>query len=428
MKEGYARIPIASPVARWLSALAIFVVAISAGIFVVRWAIAETVVELAGRGPIDLQLVAAARTFQPWNPETSYITGLYALDSAQPPDVAGAGRLLDEAARLAPNRPVYWLAVGRQREVAGLADEAEAAFGRAASIAPSHWKPRWMLGNLYVRLGRFQDAVEPLRMASALNPSIAPLAARTIWGATGRGDAALLQTMTGTSVAGRAALVDVWISEGRLDEALARWNDLFTDAGTQPVVTQIGLQLADRLRIAGRGGEYADIVSRLDPERGAALDTIANASFDDPISENETWPFAWKVTRSPEARVSVDAGRTGGKSLRIDYSSKGGARFEHASQTVRVQAGAAYDLSMWVVTEKLQSGGPPIIAVADASGATTVLGSASVPTSATEWMQISVRFTAPPSGLVTVRILREPCGQVCPIMGTIRFDEATLTR
>lgn len=428
MKEGYLRFRVSRPAVRWTIALAVVGISGVAAAFVIRWGIAESIVDTASREAVTVELIDAARRLEPGNPETAYISALYALDNAQPPDIDGAGRLLDIAVAVAPNRPTYWMALGRQREIAGRIDEAEQAMLHAIGVAPSHWKPRWMLGNLYVRQGRFQDAVGPLSEASRLNPGMSALAARTIWSATGRGDIALLEAVTSSSTAGRAAVVGLWVSEGRLDEALLRWNELSSEAGLSQVVIDSGRQLAEALRIAGRGADYADISSRLNPERGAALDTIANAGFEGPISESETSPFAWKAVRSPEARVSVDAGHGGGKALRIDYNSKGGASYQHAAQTVRVEAGASYVLSIWVIADKLQSGGPPSVRVIDASGSASTLGTVSVPSTATEWTQISLRFTAPPSGLVTIHIERNPCGAVCPILGTVRFDDVTLSR
>lgn len=427
MNSGYARLRIGSPALRWTLAVATVVLAAFCAVTIIRWGIAESIVATAGRFAVTRELIEAAHRYQPANPETAYIAGLYALDSAQPPDVEGAGRLLDMAVSLAPNRPVYWLAVGRQREIVGRPD-AEEAFLRAASIAPSHWKPRWMLGNLYVRQGRFREAVDPLREASRLNPTMAPLAARTIWSATGRGDVELVNSLTSSTDSGRAALIGLWVSEGRLDEARARWNELVADFGLGVYAAESGRQLADALRVAGRGADYADITSQLYPARSAIPETIANPGFDEPISESEASPFAWKVVRSQEARISVDAGRSDGKALRIDYNSKGGARFDHAVQSVRVQPGAAYDLSLWVIAEKLQTGGPPAVSIVDGSEAGTVLGTTAVPASATQWTQLTVRFTAPPSGLVTIRIGRESCGQVCPIIGTVRFDDVSLSR
>lgn len=428
MTTGYARIRVRPVAVRWLAAAAILASACVAGVFVVRWGIAETVVEAANRGPVTVELVDTARRLQPTNPDTAYLAGLIALDSAQPPDVETSGRLLERAVELAPSRPAYWMALGRQREIAGRPDESERCFQRAVEAAPSHWKPRWMLANLYLRMNRIAEAIEPMRVACRLNPGMAPLVARTIWNATGRGDVAALDAVTSESVAGRSAVVGLWVAEGRLDEARARWNELFDEAGLEQPVIDNGRQLADAMRAAGRGGDYADISSKLNPERGAALDTIANSGFDEPIRESETSPFAWKAVRSAEARISVDAGRTGGKALRIDYDSKGGTNFQHASQTMRVAPGAQYVLSFWTIAEKLQSGGPPAVVVADASDGPGALGAAVVPSSATAWTQLSVRFTGPPSGLVTISIARETCGPVCPIFGTVRFDDLTLTR
>jgi tetratricopeptide (TPR) repeat protein len=427
MTDGYFNIRVSSAAMRWVVCVAVVVAALVAIAISARWAIAETVLFVAARTPVPVGALERAYAFEPSNPDTAFALGTYYMDTAQQPDLDAAGRLLDAAAADAPNRSAVWLAVGRQREIAGRTDEAEHAFERAGALAPYHWSPPWALGNLYVRQGRLDAAAAPLRRAVELDAEMAPLAVRTVWMASDRDLGATVRSFNGNA-ASESALVGLLVSEKRLDDAVKLWRWLAAVHTGNAQVADQGRQLAVALLAAGRGADYIDILSAVDPEHVPALGRLANAGFEEPIAERAATPFEWTVMQAPEAHVSLDAGREGGKALRVDYTSKGGAAFTHATEFVRVTPGAPYTVTFWAATRELQTGGAPYVAVYDAANDAQAIATAPLASGTTEWTQYRVTFKGPASGIAAIRVGRAPCGDMCPIFGTIRIDDLALEK
>jgi tetratricopeptide (TPR) repeat protein len=392
---------------------------------VVRRALAETVLQLSVRYPLPPAALARAYALEPDNPEAAYRLASYDMDAAQPPNLAEAARLLDESLALAPRRVPTWLALGRRFELEGREADAEQAYLRAASLAPSFWKPQWVLGNLYVRQGRTAEGIEALGRASDRNTDIIALAIRTAWRATD-GDVAAASRAAGGSLRGRSDLLEFLVQQQQVDAALATWTDLagvYPDASAVPL---LGRAIANQLLAAGRPDDALRIWARLTPGSVPGLERIQNPGFDAPIDESAGSPFSWAVTQAPEARVSVDLGRSGTKALRVDYKVKNSGGFTHASEYVRVRPGAAYTLSFWARTDDLQSGGLPSVGVGDAANREPGSATRVLPAGTSDWTEYHVDFKAPSSGLVVVAVSRASCGDVCPIYGTVWIDDISL--
>jgi hypothetical protein len=283
-----------------------------------------------------------------------------------------------------------------------------------------------MLGNLYIRQGRLAEAGEALAQSASTNPEMAPLAIRTVWAASD-GDVGLARRVAGESELGRAALVAFFTGNGRLDEALDAWRSLERDYAGSPVVADHGTQLADALLRTGRGADAADMWSALAPDLAPAIGALRGGDFEQFVYETAPSPFAWSVTQSPQARVSVGDGRTG-RGLRVDYDATGNASLQHAAQIVRVVPGASYTLSWWAAATDLRSGGLPAVLVLDPGTQGKALARQALPGGTREWEPARVSFVAPASGVVSVAVSREACGPVCPIFGTVRLDDFHLER
>ena len=78
-----------------------------------------------------------------------------------------------------PDRNVP-LSLGRCHDVTGDTARAEAAYRKAADLAPAYWRPQWALGNLYLRQGRVEEGVEALALVADRNVSVIPLAIQTV--------------------------------------------------------------------------------------------------------------------------------------------------------------------------------------------------------------------------------------------------------
>jgi hypothetical protein len=230
------------------------------------------------------------------------------------------------------------------------------------------------------------------------------------------------------SVRADAAIVDLLVGENRLDDALALWTSAAKRTALDGSIVDQGRKLASALLADGRGAEVVRVYSTIDPMAAPAVGAFTNGSFDEAVSDKETNPFRWLVTQSTEARVSIDAGRAGGHALRIDYDSKGGTSFTHAAELVRLEPGATYTVELWAATSDLRTGGPPSVTVVDAADFNRVFAFVTLPAGTTDWSPYRMTFTAPPSGLASIRVSRATCGPVCPAFGTIRIDDLTLTR
>lgn len=423
-ENGYLKLAVPSAPVRWaVCAVAVAGLA-AAAVLTVRSAVAEALLDAVGHYPMPVSAIETAIDLAPDNPAGPYRFGLYHMDVANPPDLDGAGRWLERAVDLAPNRSGYWLTLGRQREIAGHADAAADAYRRAAELAPWSWRPQWMLGNHLIRQGRAGEAAEALRMASERNDEIAALAIRTIWRAT-EGNVGLASRVARTSGRARGDLIALLLAEKRIDDALALWREAAAGGEDGSDLTHQGNTIAAALTSAGRGTEATEVWNRVAPSVVSKPGEIANAGFEEPIAAGSSPRFSWSVKQAPEARVSAGAGREGGKALRVDYRAGGGTGFGHALQQLLVSPGVSYTLSFWAATEDLQSGGPPAVTLSDPSGKVPRV-EVTIPTGTTAWTRYELSFEAPPGGVVSLGLGRASCGEVCPIFGAVLVDDFAL--
>jgi hypothetical protein len=419
--SGYISIPLRGAALRCLFVATVVLAAGWAAVGAVRAAAAGTVVELADRYPIPPDVLEHAVELDPANPQTSYLLGLYYLDLANPPDPERARPLLERALESAPNRDHLWLTLGRLQESAGPEAQAEVSFQRAIRLAPNSWRALWMLGNFYVRRGRLEEAIAPLREAAARNVDLAGISVRTVWEASGH-DVGTTERLGEGNDSAQLALVGILLNDGRLDEAASRWAGFVGANADHASAVSYGNRLADAYLKQGRGGAAVHIYSLLYPDRDLAASALRNPSFEEPVDGAKS-PFEWKVTQSPEARVSAGAGHSGARALKVDYDARRGTGFVHATQLVAVTPGAHYALVFWAATTDVRTGGAPAVSV---NGVDGLSASQPLPSGTSDWTQYQIAFTAPKSGVVNVSVARASCGDVCPIFGTILIDDFEL--
>jgi hypothetical protein len=89
-------------------------------------------------------------------------------------------------------------------------------------------------------------------------------------------------------------------------------------------------------------------------------------------------------------------------------------------------------LSFAARTEKLVTGGPPIVFVSDASSSDgrALAQSMPLPTGTSGWQDYTVEFTtSDTTGAVVISVQRQNCpGDQCPIFGSLWFDSFTLQK
>jgi hypothetical protein len=160
-------------------------------------------------------------------------------------------------------------------------------------------------------------------------------------------------------------------------------------------------------------------------------DQFSNGGFEKNITLPIAKTFGWVISSSAPAQISINSQAHGGQhSLRVVLSSPNRLDRISASQTIVVQPHTHYHFECYVRTEKLNSASTPVIAILDAGDGATLTASAPLPAGTNDWQKISLDFSTRNSDGITIIIGRPPCsvGDVCPIFGTIWYDDFNLQR
>lgn len=372
-----------------------------------------------------LESVDRATTISPSDPEAHSARGTVLAEIGRPEESALS---FERAVALRPNHHVLWLKLGSVRDIVGDEGGAEEAFLEAVRLAPQYAEPRWQLGNVLFRMGKFEEAFSQMRRAAATDPPLLPLMIDLAWGVYG-GDARAVERAVGPrSKAARLVLARFFVKHGKTDEALA----LFRTAGGLSEEEQRSL-LSEFLN-ARRFKEAFEVWSSdHSPGGGPPVGVILNGGFEEPI-EMKGQGFGWRKAEDPGAvRLSLDAHnyRTGGRSLMVDWGGKSEPSAPVFWQLVLVDPDARYRLRFAARAQELVTGGLPLIVVADASSKDeqVLARSQMFQAGTSDWREYSVEFTAPKGAdAVLVRLQRQPCGGDCPAFGRVWFDDFSLER
>ena len=160
---------------------------------------------------------------------------------------------------------------------------------------------------------------------------------------------------------------------------------------------------------------------------GAQGAGLADGSFETEISDEEVG-FGWQIARDlRKLNVSLDPRDpyAGARSLLISWTGDSQPSTVVVSQLALVAPKTHYRLTFGARTEKLVTGGSPIVAVIDTTSDASLL-SQSVPLSlgTNGWQTYSMAFvTAESTRAVRIAILRSNCSLTpCPVFGKTWFD------
>jgi tetratricopeptide (TPR) repeat protein len=404
--------------------------------YALRWYVGNTIVEYAPS--LDEGALETARSglgIAPDDPLAHWtVAGLErrSLDPELLPDVV---RQYEEAVALSPHDYRLWMDLGVAREQSGDAAGGEKALRRAVELAPSYADPRWFLGNLLLRAGREDEAFAELRLAGDANAATyRPQIFNLAWQVYG-GDAAEMKRAVGESAAARGALASYLTGRGRTDDALDLWSSLNTmEKQDQREVGQglmSALVSAKRYRVAL--GLFRDLSAEGDAV--AEVGQFQNGGFENETAGGTTAnPFGWQLTPVAQAQIALDKRHkhAGERSLRVTFSASDAFNFDNIAQLVVVEPSTQYRLECYVRTEELKSAGAPIIEIVESADGSVIARSSALPVGKNDWQLLTIDFkTTGKTEAVTVRTGRAPCameGSVCPIFGTIWYDDFNLQR
>lgn len=416
--------------ARWLLVLPALVVLLGAW-FVVRWYVGNTVAEYApGVDAGGIEMARLAVRWAPDDPLTHWRLGSLEEKVFSADNMAAAVHEYQSAVDLSPNDYRYWMELGRALEAGGDRESGEKALRRAVDLAPAYSQPRWRFGNLLLREGKVEEAFDQLGHAAEgdneLRLQIFDLAMRVF-----EGNIKEISRIACVSPAARLQFALYLVSVGKYDDAIGIWNTL----SPADRVAQSALCKELRKTLIDQRHFHAalEVMRGIDPEASLPQpEQFWNGGFESSLSPAGANSFDWVVDSRPDVQIGIDSHAHSGKgSLRIVLKGPRTLTKIPLTQTVIVEPGAQYRFECFVRTEDLSSASTPFIVIQDPVDGANLGSTKPLATGTNDWQLVTVDFkTKPQHDGIAIGFIRAPCveGQICPIFGTIWYDDFNLKR
>jgi tetratricopeptide (TPR) repeat protein len=401
--------------------------------YVIRWYLGNTLAEYFDPNQGNLAAANWAAQMAPDDPLTHWRIAQVSQKTLPLDQQAAAIAEYEKAVSLSPNDYRFWMALGTAQEQAGNPAKAELALKRAVALAPSYAYPRWYLGNLYLRNGRYEEAFAELRVASQADLELLPQLFNLVWEIYNN-DPEALKNAVGQSSPARANFALYLIGRKRVDEGLRLWNDLSSeekrsnkDVGEKMIANLImELRYHDALQV------WNDVMSE---KFRMQIDQIFDGSFEEPVAYAPDTIFGWLVKGVPQLHIGIDPNKShsGERSLRLGFQVRTNIQEINASQLIAVTPNKEYDFQCYVATDKLETGSGPQVQIVDANTGQALGISAMPATGTNDWQPLGFSFkTSDKTQAVMLKVVRFTCGTeeapICPIYGSVWYDDFTLKR
>lgn len=418
------------PGLRWVLLLPALLAILGAW-FTVRWYVGNTIAEYApGVSEGGLEMARMAVRWAPGDPLAHWRLGSFLEKSFSAENMAAAVNEYQTAVRLSPNDYRYWMELGRALEASGDRENGEKALRRAVALAPAYSQPRWHFGNLLLREGKYDQAFEQLGHAAEsdnqMRRQVFDLAMQIF-----AGDVNEIAKAACVSPAARLQFANYLVSAQKISDAMRMWGAVSAaDRKAQPDLSK---EFEQALITARQFRAVLAVRQEIEPDTNAAQpEQVSNAGFESELKFSGTNIFDWSIISRGSAQVSADShAHSGNKSLRILYRASATLDKVPVSQTVVVESGASYRFECYMRSEDIISPNAPVLTVFDAVDGAILGSSKPVPTGTHDWQLVTFDFTTNQQhDGITIGFSRAPCaeGQICPIFGTVWYDDFNLKR
>jgi tetratricopeptide (TPR) repeat protein len=420
------------PVQRWLGLLCLLLLA-GAMLSSARIGLSRAFSEYALLTVSESAAERAIR-FNPMDAQAYYARGMALAGADRFREAAAA---LEDAIQLNPRDYFLWLKLGRTYDWQGEFDAARHAYQIATELAPFYAAPRWELGNLLLREGAREAAFAELRRASASNLTLLPAVIDLAWTAYAGEVNAVRRAIQPESAETQLILARYFAQRNELRAAL----DLLQAAGNGAAESyrrRLLIDLLDQKRFADA---YQVWLTRreADAAEGQAFTanhvTVSNGGFEQPLVRDVEIPFGWNWADEADevVKIALDPHHphTGTYSLQLFWAGNLNIIVPVISQLIVVEPQRNYRLRFAARTQDLVSGGPPVLAVADASNKSSQLLSVSelLPGNSDGWRSYNLDFTTGPQTSAVRILLRRQCStEPCPIYGRVWLDDFSVRR
>ncbi len=401
--------------------------------YVVRWYLGNTLAEYFDPNEGTLAAANWAASMAPDDPLTHWRIGQVSQKTLPLDQQVAAIAEYEKAVSLSPNDYRFWMTLGTAQEQVGNPAQAELALKRAVALAPAYAYPRWYLGNLFLRNGRYDEAFAELRLASQADIELLPQLFNLVWEIYNN-DPEALENAVGQSAVARANFAQYLIGRKRVDEGLRIWNGLSSenrrlnkDVGEKMIANLIAeLRYHDALQI------WNDIMS---DKFHMEVDRIFDGSFEEPVAYAGDTIFGWYVKGAPQMHIGIDPNKShnGERSLRLVFQVRTNIQDLNATQLIAVTPNKEYEFECYVATDKVETGSAPQIQILDANTGQALGTTAMAPSGTSDWNRIGFNFkTSDKTQAIMLKIVRFTCSNeetpICPIFGSVWYDDFTLKR
>lgn len=408
----------------------ILVVALAFAWFGIRWQLGSMIAELTPAGdPTAKSVSAAARDLAPGDPLSAWLAAETGKDLFSPEHIEPSVGAFENVIRLSPYDYRWWIELGRIDEQADRPEQAEAAFRRAISLAPSYAFPRWQLGNFLLRQGRVDEAFGELRRTTENNLTYREQVFSLAWDYFDH-DPARVEALASDAPDVRASLALFYAARGQAADSLRIWNKLTDEQKLEnPQTAKTIAQALTEKKFYRQGVQFSQQVG-IDPD--AQIDAITNGGFEKSLGSPDENYYGWNVERG-DNKIDIGADSSvkhgGNRSLKINFKTYVKPELSNPWEIVAAQPGSSFSLHFWARTENLRSAGMPVVEILDPEDNRLIASSPSMGTGTNDWQEFTVDFKAPEKseGFV-VRLARSFCGEACPIVGLLWLDDFVLVK
>lgn len=398
--------------------------------YAVRWYVGNTLAEYFDPAQSSVNIAQRAVSMAPDDPLTHWRIAQVVQKNLPLDQQAQAIAEYEKAVSLSPNDYRFWMSLGTAHEQSGDPVKAEQAFRRAVALAPAYAYPRWYLGNLLLRNGRYEEAFAELRTASEADPEFRPQQFSLIWEIYNN-DPEALRNAVGQSSGARASFALYLLNQKRFDDGLGLWSGLSAEEKKANRVTgeSIITTLKNELRFHNALQVWNDVMTE---KYHAEVGRVFDGSFEEPVAYAPDTVFGWQVKSAPNTHIGIDPGKShaGERSLKMVFQVRSNLEAINVGQLVPVQPQTEYEFECYVSTDKLETGSSPQVHIIDATDGAVLAASQMTPTGTNDWSRISFTFkTGDKTEAVNLKVVRLSCGTeeapVCPIFGSVWYDDFT---
>ncbi len=263
------------------------------------------------------------------------------------------------AVRINPLSASHWMALANAYEATGDVSHAQEAYENAKRDYPISADVAWKYGNFLLRQGQATQGLSEIRQALLHDPSLTPLAIRSVWNFDPDVNLILGSVLPANENADLTALV-FFLGIHETQDALEAWKRIVTLSRQQAIDIRRTFPLLDELIAEDRADDARRVwhealeASRW-PVATAVDDSIVwNGGFETPIANGG---LDWRFQQLPGAYISIDSSvyHSGSKSLRIGFTGGVNVNFAHVQQIEPAQPDATYDFQAYVRTESIST-------------------------------------------------------------------------